>query len=106
MTTLIAVYTSDGLVGLCDAKCYEATQPTCECSCGGRNHGAGIQMAIDHTRHMAQQWITANAQKEGLKSFTTEIHAECQQATVLQYLDVCGQATTMVGSYFDESSFT
>ena len=49
MTTLIAVYTSDGLVGRCDAKCYEATQPACECICGGRNHGAGIQTAIDHT---------------------------------------------------------
>ena len=82
MTTLIAVYTSDGLVGRCDAKCYEATQPTCECICGGHNHGAGIQTAIDHTRHMAQQWITAYTQKEGLTSFTTEIHAECQQATL------------------------
>ena len=52
MTTLIAVYTSDGLVGRCDARCYEATQPVCECSCGRRNHGAGMQTAIDHTRHM------------------------------------------------------
>jgi hypothetical protein len=57
-----------------------ATQPVCECSCGGCNHGAGIQTAINRTRHMAQQWTRASAQKEGLTSFTTEIHAESRQA--------------------------
>ena len=24
----------------CNAKCLASTGPTCECSCGGRNHGA------------------------------------------------------------------
>jgi hypothetical protein len=68
MSTLIAVFTSDGLVGRCDAKCCEATKPACECIRGGRNHGAGIQTAIDHTRHMAQQWVTAYA--HGLRTFS------------------------------------
>ncbi len=80
MTTLIAVYDSNGLLGQCDATCYEATQPVYECICGGRNHRAGIQTAIDHTRHVAQQWTRVYAQKEGLTSFTAEIHAESQQA--------------------------
>jgi hypothetical protein len=38
MTTLVAAYTSDGLVGRCDATCYDATQPVCGCICGGRYH--------------------------------------------------------------------
>ena len=26
---------------VCNAKCTNATGPCCECSCGGKNHGAG-----------------------------------------------------------------
>jgi hypothetical protein len=25
----------------CDARCMSATGPSCECACGGANHGAG-----------------------------------------------------------------
>ena len=49
MTTLIAVYNSEGCVGRCDAKCYEAQEPECDCICGARNHGAGLQQAIENT---------------------------------------------------------
>jgi hypothetical protein len=54
---LIAVYNSDGCVGRCDARCYEATEPKCDCICSGRNHGAGLQKAADNTREMAEGWI-------------------------------------------------
>jgi hypothetical protein len=57
MTTLIAVYNSDGCVGRCDAKCYEATCTNCDCICGGRNHGAGKQRATDNTRELAEHWL-------------------------------------------------
>ena len=50
MSTLIAVYNSEGLVGRCDARCYEAKDPDCTCICGGANHGAGFDQAIDNTR--------------------------------------------------------
>ena len=63
MTTLIAVYSSDGLVGRCDARCYLANQPDCDCICGGRNHGAGVQKAIDNTRELAQHWLREYARK-------------------------------------------
>ena len=53
MTTLIAVYDSEGCVGRCDAKCYEADWDDCDCICQGRNHGAGKQQAIDNTRELA-----------------------------------------------------
>lgn len=57
MATLIAVYTSEGCVGRCDAKCYNATVEKCDCICGGRNHGAGIQKAVDNTREMWESWV-------------------------------------------------
>ena len=57
MTTLIAVYNSEGCVGRCDARCYEAAEPDCDCICGGRNHGAGKEQAIDNTRELAENWL-------------------------------------------------
>jgi len=41
MTTLIAVYNSEGCVGRCDAHCYDAAEEPSECICGGKNHSAG-----------------------------------------------------------------
>jgi hypothetical protein len=58
MTTLIAVYNSDGCVGRCDARCYDAVGGTCDCICGGRNHGAGAAKAMDNTREMGEAMIT------------------------------------------------
>ena len=30
----------------CDARCLNATGHNCECSCGGKNHGAGNNMGM------------------------------------------------------------
>jgi hypothetical protein len=57
VTTLIAVYNSEGCAGRCDARCYDAAEPECDCICGGRNHGAGRQQATDNTRELAESWI-------------------------------------------------
>ncbi len=57
MTTLIAVYNSEGCVGRCDAKCYSAWDPECHCVCQGANHGIGRQQAIDNTRELAGSWL-------------------------------------------------
>jgi hypothetical protein len=40
--TLIEVRSSEGVVGRCDARCYNAVTPDCDCICGGRNHGKGL----------------------------------------------------------------
>ncbi|GCE04770.1 hypothetical protein [Dictyobacter aurantiacus] len=82
MTTLIAVYNSQGCVGRCDARCYEAVTPICTCICGGRNHGAGRDKSIENTRELAQQWIAAYTQEHQLGKVSTEIHEECQQPTL------------------------
>lgn len=63
MTTLIAVYNSDGCVGRCDARCYNAHDDVCECICNGKNHGAGKDRAMDNTRAMAEEWMQAYGHK-------------------------------------------
>jgi len=57
MTTLISVYNSSGMVGRCDAKCYDAIDKKCTCICAGANHGAGQQKAIQNTSQMAEIYI-------------------------------------------------
>lgn len=32
---------------VCNAKCMGAIGPSCECSCGGKNHGAGFIPSMD-----------------------------------------------------------
>jgi hypothetical protein len=67
MTTLIAVYNSEGCVGRCDARCYDAAEEPCECICQGRNHAAGRQRAIDNTRELAGSWLErARAAGQGI----------------------------------------
>lgn len=80
MTTLIAVYTSSGCVGRCDAKCYEATTPHCECICGGINHGAGRNQAITNTVELAQKWIDEHQAQHPEKQYRYDVpKGEAQQ---------------------------
>jgi hypothetical protein len=62
MATLIAVYNSEGCVGRCDARCYNAIHVRCDCICGGKNHGAGLNQATDNVRRhadiMIERWAT------------------------------------------------
>ena len=55
--TLIAVYDADSCVSRCDAGCYDAPGPGCDCICVGTNHGAGKQQAIRNTLKYAYQWL-------------------------------------------------
>ena len=79
MTTMLAVYLRPGrCVGVCDARCYNALQPSrlreprrnaCKCICGGANHGMGEARAIQNTldRSIGQRHsdIEAFAQSRG-----------------------------------------
>ena len=66
MATLIAVYNSEGCQGRCDARCYEAISSECDCICGGRNHGVGLDQAANNTRELADRWIENYKQEKGL----------------------------------------
>lgn len=57
MTTLISVHNSSGLVGRCDAHCYDAREPDCTCICGGKNHGVGFKQAYDNVRAYTEEQI-------------------------------------------------
>lgn len=63
MTTVYAVYNSQGCVGRCDARCHEATQPKCKCICGGRNHGVGLTQARENTKKISDVYIKENLAK-------------------------------------------
>ena len=72
MAVLIEVRTSSGVVGRCDAKCYNAQHPECECICGGANHGVGLARALENTREMAEAWMEEYARRKGLKDWEGE----------------------------------
>jgi len=57
MSTLMSTGNSSGETGRCDAKCYDAKYPHCNCCCGGRNHSAGIGKAIQNTTEYANEMI-------------------------------------------------
>jgi hypothetical protein len=65
VTTLISVHNSEGCVGRCDVRCYDATTPTCKCICGGMNHGAGKDKAMANTEEYAESMIESWGLKEG-----------------------------------------
>lgn len=67
MATLIAVYNSEGCAGRCDARCYNAEHGECQCICGGRNHGAGEQRALENTRELAEKWVKRYEDQCGVK---------------------------------------
>ena len=48
--TLIETGNGDGTTGRCDARCYDATGPECNCCCDGMNHGVGRNNAVENTR--------------------------------------------------------
>lgn len=73
--TLILVCNSSGVIGKCDANCYEAKSPGCECVCGGANHGAGLKQAMNNTREMINEWIEAYTEKHDLKKAKWEVPA-------------------------------
>lgn len=80
--TLIAVYNSDGCVGRCDAKCYDAKHADCTCICGGANHGAGKTKAMDNTRELAESWLETWQEAHQGQQFTFAKNPEVQQLTL------------------------
>lgn len=73
MTTLIAVHNSNGLVGRCDAKCYNAHHSKCVCVCGGMNHGCGLEKAQENTAESAEAMVKAYAEQHDLTDYTAVV---------------------------------
>jgi len=49
VTTLISQRIGSDHERRCDARCYNADGPECDCCCGGMNHGQGLRVALDNT---------------------------------------------------------
>ena len=84
---LIEVRGGDGeLIGRCDARCYNAKEPACECICGGKNHGAGLERAAEQTRESAEQWIKAYAERLGLAEYEGLVSPQVYQMTIFELM--------------------
>lgn len=67
------IYASDGqgrCVGKCDATCYDAEGPDCDCICRGMNHGKGKKAAQDNTSKYVDEWMKKYREEHpGVKTF-------------------------------------
>lgn len=63
MATLMSWHNSDGCKGRCDAKCHNATQPECDCMCGGAYHGAGRDGTLVEKQNEYGRKILEDARK-------------------------------------------
>jgi len=82
MTTLVAVYNSGGCVGRCDARCYLAQNAKCSCICGGRNHSAGKERAMEN---VAQR---VGLELEDLARFAEYRGFKCEAITAIDRLAI------------------
>ncbi len=48
--TRVAHYARTEVVPKCDGRCVNAQGPTCDCPCGGENHGTGLAGYVERTR--------------------------------------------------------
>ena len=63
MVALITMFSSAGVIGRCDAKCYDARTPECDCICGGANHGKGLSVGRSQTDEHFAQWVVDYLEK-------------------------------------------
>lgn len=83
--TLIAAYNSDGCIGRCDSKCYNATCEKCTCICGGANHGVGKTKAMDNTRELAESWVEAYQEAHQGQKLHFAKNPEVQQLSLFDF---------------------
>jgi hypothetical protein len=77
--TLITIGNSEGS-RRCDARCYDAKGPKCSCCCGGKNHGKGLQVAIENTRNMIADWSEAEGERVAFAAVQSDLFAERRAA--------------------------
>ncbi|MBA9005996.1 hypothetical protein [Thermomonospora cellulosilytica] len=75
MATLLLLRAAGSVAGRCDASCYDATTGPdhCTCVCGGINHAAGLEQAIDNTGRLNPQRIVQTAAGRGINVYRPPI---------------------------------
>lgn len=61
--TVMSWGNSEGVKGRCDAKCHNASEPHCDCMCGGRYHGTTRNGTFDEVRKAHGQEILESARE-------------------------------------------
>lgn len=84
---LMSVHNSEGCVGRCDARCYNAKHPECDCICHGMNHGKGRDRAIENTQFHAEKMIEKYAEEKRLSDFKSFINQDVRQSSLLMEMD-------------------
>jgi hypothetical protein len=79
MSTLIAVYSGTQCIGRCDAHCYDAVHPHCDCICGGKNHGVGKKKAEGNTLEYCEQWIERYCKEKNIQGGVGEVNPDLFQ---------------------------
>ena len=82
MSTIIAVYNSEGCVGLCDARCYNAKHDECLCICGGHNHGVGFDKATENV------YEQVGLRPDDVDKFAAEKHLDTRNLFVVDRVAV------------------
>lgn len=54
-------------------KNRKAREPECACVCGGANHGAGLEKAMENTQQMAEGWLERYARENDLEDWWSEV---------------------------------
>lgn len=76
MTALLLLRAGRGIVGRCDAACYDAREAACTCLCEGVNHRVGYEQAVANTRGIADTWQQARARGQPVpaRQWAVEVH--------------------------------
>ena len=54
MTTVMSLLVGGRSLRRCDSACYGASGGRCDCICGGKNHGVGLEKALANTSARAE----------------------------------------------------
>lgn len=74
MPAVVVVRNADGLLGRCDASCYNGTRhERCKCICDGVNHGVGRLQAMASADELAASWGDRRAH------VVADVHPEAAQ---------------------------
>ncbi len=65
MATVLAVHSSQGCLGRCDARCHEARGTVCRCVCGGANHGVGAEHAAANAARLGEEIARSHQHNAG-----------------------------------------
>jgi len=84
MGSLIYQHNGQHCTGKCDSNCYNATGPICDCICGGKNHGVGLEQAKENTRLYAEEMIEQYSKANGIDKRDLHVNPDIFQLSLFK----------------------